>query len=69
MPAHDMFVTAQWTKYYYNLTFNAATHSKLTKKTVSQDGAYAYNDSVEVSVSVDDGYRLTDISAVATTSQ
>jgi hypothetical protein len=69
MPSHDMTITAQWTKYYYNLTFNAASHSKVTKKTTSQDGTYAYNDEVEVSVSVDDGYRLSNITAVATTAQ
>ena len=69
MPAENMTITAQWTKYYYNLTLTPALHSRLTKKTTSQNGTYAYNDEVEVSVSVDDGYRLSNIIAVATTTQ
>jgi hypothetical protein len=54
MPAEDMTITAKWTKDYYGVTFNAAEHSSLTKRTVSQSGKYAYNDEVEVLLTVDE---------------
>jgi hypothetical protein len=70
MPAENVTITAQWTPYYYSLTLTSAQHSTISKMTPSShNGNYAYNDQVQISVSVDDGYTLSSITAVVNTAQ
>jgi hypothetical protein len=70
MPAENMTINAQWTPYYYSLTLTPGQHYTISKMTPSShNGNYAYNDQVQISVSVDDGYALSNIIAVANTAQ
>lgn len=63
MPANDMVVTAQWTKNAYNVVSNAAEHSTVTNRTVSESGKYDYQSEVEVVLTVEEGYELATITA------
>jgi hypothetical protein len=63
MPASDMTVTEQWTILNYGVELSGAQHSTLSPMTVSSDGKYNYGSTVQILLSVDDGYSLSSITA------